>query len=310
MLKDYYEIYLAVERMRIGIKTFNLMYKKCQEEAESELTPIIIQLCELCETGCRRAVGLKSGEQYFEAIQCGIHAVGEAAKEMDITTVYDILNARVLPGVIRLLVQVFQQYGDEIGEQFWENNRMALGVRYPEVAEKIERLPQKEGIDVRPYGLRGRVIYSKKDDLEFDLYSAYDPFETGETMTGMFLTKQYDRIYVWGCNGGYEIDGLAHNLFDDVVVEVYIEDLWEFMCILKNTARNGVILQSNIHWHFEVGVQDFLQHVSAGTGKEKKYLYVSRFCDKDIELIAEFVINHWVDSNIGGTYGGKHIKNC
>lgn len=303
-MENYNEIYFATEnamRIRYWIYSFNLEYSKYQMGVESELEQMLLPFRVLFEDRYEPIFHLQFGEQYFETIQCDIDAVDKVAKVKDYTAAYDILNGTILPNIIKLLSLIFQKYWDEMSKYFWGNNKAALEERYPGVAEKIEQLSEDEKIGVREYGSRGKVVYQRNGEVEYDLYSAYHPIDVGKRMTEMFLAEKYCKIYMWGCNGGYEVNGFVENLSDrSASIEIYIKDLWELACVLRNTKRKTVILHSKIHWHFEIGVEEFLREFLADKEREKNYLYVSRFCDEDRKTINEFVVNHSINSNVGG----------
>lgn len=290
-----------VMSIRSWIYCYNLEYRKYQMGVESELEEMLLSFREVFEGKYESVFCLQFGKQYFETIQCDIDAVDKVAKAKDYTAAYDILNGTILLNTIKLLSLIFQQYRDGISKIFWKDNKAALEERYPGVVEKIEQLSKDESIGVREYGSRGKVVYKKNDEMEYDLYSAYQPFDVGERMTEMLLTEDYYKIYMWGCNGGFELNGFMHEFwYENSIIEIYINDLREFACILRNTKRKGAILNSRIHWHFGTGVKDFLRDFLTDKEREKNYLYVSRFCDEDRKTITEFVVNYSINSNVGG----------
>lgn len=301
-MENHIKIYFMAENamsLRGWIYWFDLEYRKYHMGVESELEQMLLSFREAFEDKCVSVFCSEFGEQYFDIIQYNLDAVDYAAKSRDYTTVYDILNGAILPNIIKLLCQIFQQYKDEISKHFWSENKAALEERYPEVKEKIEHLSEDERIGVREYGSRGKVVYKKNGEMEYDLYSAYHPIDAGERMTEMIFAVRYCKIYMWGCNGGFEVNGFIHDFScENVVVEIYVKDLCEFACILRNTKRKGAILNSKIHWHFETGLKEFLRDFLTDKEKEMNYLYVSGFCDEDRRTIKEFVVNHSINSNV------------
>ena len=218
----------------------------------------------------------------------------------DFVSIYDIVNFELKRKLINISEVLFQVNGTELKKYFWNINQEALKIRYPNILVAMENIQlEEENKYSRPYGIRGKVVYKKNKDVEYDLYSGFNPIGLGIKMVEMIDINPYQNIYVWGCNGGYEINGLSIVSNEQKVgIEVYVTDLREFKEILSNTPRRGILLQSNIEYKFDIGLKEFLERVDLQK-REETYIYVCESCKENLTILKKFVHDNFLNSNIG-----------
>lgn len=288
-------MYNTTHKIRQIIHLFNEKYWLQNAGVDTELLLIHIQA--MCRIRAENPAYWEGVELDFQRAYALMEEIQSAVESEDFVQVYDIFNFELWQIVRRILEVLFSKNAELLRDYFVKENRAALQERFPEMLKQIDRLDEKSPCEyVRPYGLRGRVIYRKEGNMELDLYSAYN-------MSGLKRLKgvdygKYSRIYLWGCNGGTEINEItATSHFEHMELEVFVTDLYELKRILSNTYRRGMLLNPRINWNFNVREEDLIKGFDMQK-KEVSYIYV---CDsaKELSLLKEFICTNTLSSNIG-----------
>ena len=294
---DLIRMYNAADYMREYIWSFNLIYERQYNDKWKYLLPAMDEL---------GAAG-ESDKAYWEDTKIDfcfwknqVNDIEKALAMGDIVYIYDKLNFEIRWFIKCVLDVMFEKNFIDLQKWFWNENREAMKKRYPEVLEQIEKLDSKKNEQyIRDYGLRGKVIYRKHNNLEYDLYSGYSPVEVGNRIMRETEFKRYNYIYIWGFNGGYEIAGGDFCFERTKKFEVYITDLFEFKQIIFNTMRKGILLDPNINWIFNKGLRDFFNSINK-LNREETYIYVTENClEKELISIRKYVETNSINCNIG-----------
>lgn len=294
---DVIKMYRAVDQMRDYIWIFNLNYGKQNLKIYACMLPFVNEICEI---GLSDTLYWKNTEVDFRVVYDQIDNMKKAVEDEDIVYIYDKLNFEIRWFIKSIFEVLFKKSAKELRSLFWSENREALQKRYPEILKKIEEFNNEENEScIRDYGLRGNVIFRKNSNVEYDLYSTYSPGEVGVyTMINSDL-KKYNKIYIWGFNGGYEISGGLF-CFEDkrVEVEIYVTNLIEFKHILLNVPRKGMLLNPDVKWKFNICIEDFLKNIDLQK-KQESYIYVTEYVDDGLTILKKFIYKYSLNSNIG-----------
>ena len=234
--------------------------------------------------------------QYVKGSICEMKALEEdickAEEVKDFVSVYDIINSKLWKEVEKALEILLLENIDELKEYFWHSNIEFLKVRYPMISQYIGDVRPEDDMDsCRSYGIRGRVICR----VERDLYSGYNPIEMGIKMAESMNLNRYCKIYMWGYNGGFELNGIE--VIGRTDVEVYITDLAELKQILLNTTRGGVIEPSHIQYKFDISVKEFMKKIDLGN-KEEMFIYICEPENNSVAELKQFIVDNSIHSNI------------
>lgn len=289
------KMYCAVDRIRNYIWFFNQQYRR---QNKIDVSYVIADIQEVRRIGEEDILYWEKTEVDFQMLYHQEDKLKKAVQAKDFVFVYDQLNYE-LRNMTQIIFDVlFAKSSIELGQYFWSENRNALKIRYPEVLKQLEMIDDKKE-SIRSYGTRGKVVYRTEENREYDLYSAYNPIESGLLMAeGIDLCK-YNKLYVWGFNGGFEIDGISYSLDGNRMdFEVFITDLSEFRQILLSTPRKCLLLNPDVKWHFNAGIMEFVNGIDLQK-KESSYIYSAKSQGNDVNLLKEFICKYSLNSNIG-----------
>lgn len=291
-------MYNATDQIRRIIYMYNFGYMMQKNIIDANILMPSIQ--EMCRIGMQDMAYWENAEIDFVKAYKQMENVLKAEKRKDVVGIYDRLNYEIW-GIVRQVLEVlFHKDSNILSNYFWEENREALKIRFPEILKQIGAMPKNDFCkNVRDYGLRGKVVYREYLDSEIDLYSAYGA--NGFNMMKNIDYRKYNKIYVWGCNGGAEINEIV--LMSEeagLLSEIYVTDLYEFKQILSNTCRKGVLLDSRIEWKFSAEVNDLVKSFDM-LKKEISYIYVCNSA-KNRQIVNDFIYTHSLNSNIGDSY--------
>lgn len=296
---DSIGMYNVAHKIRQIIHIYNENY--WMQTAYIDTNFLVMYMRQIYEIGTEDIAYWGTEEIGFQSIDDLIVELQNADKSMDYVMIYDLLNFELWQMIKRVVEVLFKKNGKELCDYFATENEKAMKKRFPEVLRQIDTFGEgSQCEDVRDYGLRGRVVYRKKGSFEFDLYSAYN-------MVGLKRMRNIDYakdnlIYVWGCNGGFEINEIAIiNTIDDIRLEINVTDLNEFSQILRNTYRGDALLNPRINWRFDLTEEELIKNFDL-KNREKSYIYV---CDgaENTNLLKEFICANELDSNIGDNNG-------
>ncbi len=221
----------------------------------------------------------------------------------DLVYLYDKLNYEIWKEIRKILEVLFKKNDIELKSFFWSENEKALKMRYPQVLEKFELLDEVgQGGYVRQYGLRGKVVYRKTINGEYDLFSGYAPFAMGRKVRDNFNLDKYNRLYIWEFDGAFEIDEIMHAADDeglDTKIVIAVTDINEFRHILLNTKRNSMILHPNVEFVFDIRILEFLKKIDLNRRDNVYVLYIGRN-EKEIQILEDFMKENCINSNICG----------
>ena len=304
---DVIRMYNALDQMRDYIWIFNLNYMKQKIDIYGSFIPFA---AEIYSAGTSDLLYWKDSEIDFEKLCDYMEDIQKAIEAKDIVYIYDKLNYEIRYYINDFFKILFVKDSELLGKWFWEENRKALKERYPKIVELLDKgcnYNVKNEQYVRDYGFRGKVIYRKSNDIEYDLYSAYNPGESGICTAQGIGLSQYRTIYVWGFNGAYEISGSKFCFGEgNTDIKVFIKDSNEFKQILLHTLRKGFLLNPDVHLFFDSTVTHFLNSIALEK-KEESYVYVTEYSGKDMVLLKEFIdVNH-LNSNIGAIANGCFV---
>ncbi len=278
------------------INLFNLRYAKQQIIYTDALTEHIKKLY---ESGMSDTLYWRHTNVNFPLFCKLAENIQEKEREKDFVSVYDIVNFELWKEIKYVAGVFFDRNIEELTAYFWNINSETLKQDYPMIVQHMENI-QIEDVNEssRSYGIRGRVVYRKKTDIEYDLYSGYNPVELGIRTEEIFDLKKYSKIYMWGYNGGFELNGIY--ITECVAdIEVYVTDLKEFKLILSNTLRMGVILPANIEYRFNVELKEFIENFNL-CDKENSFIYVCEDYGDNL-MLRQFIEDNHINSNIGVT---------
>lgn len=294
---DVVQMFWNVKRAFDYVNGVDLLYKLGQMTNNHLYTSCIKEVCDLGETDL---CYWKKKHVNFSELRRLEGELVKAELAKDFVSIYDIMNFEVQRYLIDISDVLFQVNGTELREHFWKINQEALRIRYPNILEEMETIQlEEDSYYTRPYGTRGKVVCKRYKDFKFDLYSGYNPTRLAIQMLEKENIKAYRNLHVWGCNGGYEINGFA--VISDglgIKIKVYVTDLGEFKKILSNTPRRGVMLHSNIEYEFHVGLKEFIEKFDLQK-KEDNYIYVCESGGEDLTVLKHFIHNNFLNSNIG-----------
>lgn len=293
------ELYYAVEELRNYIYRFNFEYKRNDFEVDIKVLASYVQkVCDMKENEILRRMDKTVDVQ---TLQDSLQFIHKAVHAEDYVSIYDILNGELRTCVFIIGKTLYHNCAEKFCEYFWQKNREALKIRYPEMLALLERADNEDkSIGIRSYGQRGRVVYRRNEDREYDLYSAYIPFETEDYMTEIYGGfEECSRIFMWGCNGGFEIDAILHKSNSEKQrIKVFVTDLTEFKYIMKNMQRSGDLLRPEITWNFCADLKELFRDVELEK-REEVYIYVSRYYYGDIKTLKRFIVEHSLKNNLG-----------
>lgn len=294
---DVIKMYRAVEQMRDYIWIFNLNYGRQDLYIYACILPFVNEICDI---GLSDTLYWENSGIDFKVLYNQMDDIKRAVDDMDIVYIYDKINCEIRWFVKAVFEVLFEKSANELRCLFWSENKEALQQRYPEILKKIEEFDNEGNkLCIRDYGLRGNVIYRKKNNIEYDLYTAYSPGEVGAyTMLNSEL-KRYNKIYMWGFNGGYEVSGGCFVSRDKKIeLEIYVTDLIEFKHILLNIPRKGMLLNPDVKWEFNICIEDFLKNIDLQKKKES-FIYVTECVDDSLIALEKFIRKHSLNSNLG-----------
>ncbi len=294
---DVIKIYDAVEKLRTYIYLFNEHYMRQRAEMTMNGSLLSSYVKRLCDMGMSDAAYWDNVGIDFRTMYGQVEELERAETQKDFVYIYDKTNYEIWEIVKNICEVLFGQYADTLKSYIWENNQEALKIRFPEVWKQLKAIPEKESCQcVRSYGLRGKVVYRKNAGEEFDLYSGYNL--AGLKIIRAIDYERYNKICVWGCNGGFESREMALLLeFANLDIEIYVTDLNEFKQVLLNTRRKGVLLDDLIHWKFNFREEDFINSFDMDK-RDKTYIYVCK-CGGNSAMLKEFIHKNSLNSNVG-----------
>ena len=204
---DVVQMFWNVKRAFDYVNGVDLLYKLGQMTNNHLYTSCIKEVCDLGETDL---CYWKKKHVNFSELRRLEGELVKAELAKDFVSIYDIMNFEVQRYLIDISDVLFQVNGTELREHFWKINQEALRIRYPNILEEMETIQlEEDSYYTRPYGTRGKVVCKRYKDFKFDLYSGYNPTRLAIQMLEKENIKAYRNLHVWGCNGGYEINGFA-----------------------------------------------------------------------------------------------------
>lgn len=307
---DYLELYYAIEEVRNNIYRFNIEYRRT--EIETDLSNLLSSIQKICEKKCADIPERYNLNETSNILQNNMNIMKRAVYARDYVSIYDIVNGDIIKSITALSKNLFEKKAEELCDYFWKKNRDALNERYPKILDLLEEIKEGDnGIYVRPYGQKGRVVYRQSANEEVDVFSEYQPFETEYNLSEIYGGfEDCSRIYLWGCNGGFEIDYILHKCNrEGQIIRIYVTDLSEFKFIMKNMPRAMNLRRPEIIWNFNVELSDFFRDVLLEE-KDETYLYVSRYYNGNKKEIEKFALEHSVKNNMRdqpGSFAGYHF---
>ncbi len=300
---DAVELYCAVEKIRVFTFSFNLQYKR--QNVELEMDRLLPYIQEVYRIGMLDELYWKNTNVDFHELIRQKEELKSAIFSEDYVYVYDKLNYELWSSIKAILKVLLKKNYSDLSNFFWNWNRDALKIRYPEILMQMEMISEEKRYKyIRDYGLRGRVVYNIDADREYDLYSAYNPSEIASRIVETSYFEKCNKIYMWGYSGGFEVDGIMNAVEfknKDLGIEIYVTDLNKFRQILNNTKRREALLHSHIDWRFNLNVRNFISDFSLNL-KEESYIYlcdyVSEYNYKEMKLLKNFIQKYAINSNI------------
>lgn len=293
------EMYSAAEQMRTYIFLFNIKYQRQEIRIDQEAVSLLQDVYQ---------AGL-SDQDFWNNTGIDLEIINEFARELkgaifekNWVYIYDMLNVDITYLLKTIFEVLFTKSAGLLENWIWEENRAALRERYPAIADQLEKMHDDHENDkqyVRAYGLRGRVVCRKKGRMEYDLYSSYDPTMVGAQIEQKLGLENYEKLYIWGFNGGYEyINEYVMQRHWKTPMEIYIGNLAEFKRILQHTYRKGCILSPAVEWKFNCTLQDFFDHIDLSK-RDVSYIYLTEYSEEELPFIREFINKNSLNSNIG-----------
>lgn len=278
------------------INDFNFDYK---EQKILNITLLISYIQDIYEIGMSDVSYWNGTKADFLKLREQGEALQKAEKANDFVRIFDILISS-LWGAIRYVAEaLLDKDATVLRTYFWDINKEALKENYPMILEDIKAIKiEKEQQYYRPYGIRGRVVYKVEKNAECDLYSGYNPIGLGMQRAEIINLRKYRKIYIWGDNAGFEIDGIVQPTEGKIDIEVYITDLMEFKSVLLNTPRRGVLLHPNIKFKFNMDLKALIESFDLQRANES-YIYVWDNNSEDLNILRQFISNNSINSNIG-----------
>lgn len=293
------EMFNVVEQMRTCVFLFNIKYQRQEISIPHEAVSLLRDIYQ---------IGI-SDKDYWNNTGVKLEIIDELAGELEKAIlesnwvyVYDKLNSDITYFLKIVFEVLFKKNAVLLETWFWEENRAALRERYPAIEKQLEKMAddyEKDKQFVRSYGLRGRVVYRKNERVEYDLYSSYDPAMVGAQIEQKLGLENYERLYVWGFNGGYEYTNqYVMQMHRKIPMEIYVANLTEFKRILQHTYRKGFILSPVVEWKFNFTLKEFLNHIDLSK-KDDSYIYVTEYSKEELPYIRDFINKNALNSNIG-----------
>lgn len=288
-------MYNITHKIRQVIHVFNENY--WIQNVAIDIDYLSSNIEKMCNIGMADVVYWEGKKIDFQMAYSLMKEIESAVEERDFVRIYDMLNFELWQMIKRVFEVLFDKNAELLGDYFAKENYAALQKRFPEILKEIDRLEEKKQYKcVRSYGLRGKVIYRKSGNLEFDLYSAYNMMGL-KKFRGINFEK-YSKIYIWGCNGGTEIDEITTaRYFEHMELEIFVTNLYELKQILANYYRKGALLAPQIEWKFNAKEKDLIKDFDMQK-KEASYIYI---CDptEKLSLLKEFICTNALSSNVG-----------
>lgn len=293
------EMFNIAEQMRTCVFLFNIKYQRQEMYMPDEAVSLLWDVYQ---------VGI-SDKDYWNNTGISLEIIDELAgelaraiKERNWVFVYDKLNFEVTY-LLKAIFEVLFTKSDVLLENWiWEENRAALRERYPIIEKQLEKMAgdfEEDKQFIRSYGLRGKVICRKKEGMEYDLYSSYDPAMAGMQIEQKLGLENYKKLYVWGFNGGFEFTNpYVMQKHEEMPMEIYVGDMTEFKRILQYTYRKGFILSPVVEWKFNFSLRDFFNNIDLGQ-KDISYIYVTEYSREELPYIRDFINTNSLSSNIG-----------
>lgn len=292
------EMFNAAEQMRRCVFSFNINYQRQEISISAEAVSL---LRDIYQAGM-------SDKDYWNNTGINLEIINELTGELERAIlesnwvyVYDKLNVDIAFLLKTIFEVLFTRSAVLLENWIWEENRVALRERYPIIEKQLEKMAddyEKDKQFVRSYGLRGKVVCRQKERMEYDLYSSYDPAMVGVQIEQKLGLEKYEKLYVWGFNGGYECTNqYVMQMHRKTPMEIYVVNLTEFKRILQHTYRKGFILSPVVEWKFNFTLQDFFNHIDLSE-KDDSYIYVTEYSKEELPYIREFINRNSLNSNI------------
>lgn len=293
------EMFNAAELIRMWVFVFNIKY---QRQEISIFHGAVSSLRDIYQIGI-------SDKDYWNNTGVKLEIINELADELanailesNWVYVYDKINVDITYLLKSIFEVLFTKNAVLLENWIWEENRAALKERYPAIEKQLEKIADDDEKDkqfVRSYGLRGKVVCRKNKRMEYDLYSSYDPAMIGVQIEQKLGLENYEKLYVWGFNGGYEYTNeYVMQSGGKAPMEIYVTNLAEFKRILQHTYRKGCILSPNVEWKFNFTLKDFLNHIDLSE-KDNSFIYVTEYSKEELPYIRNFINKNSLNSNIG-----------
>ena len=292
---DVIKVWKMINNVLNYINDFNSGFK---EQSMLDMDLLISYIQNMYEIGMTDAAYWQDTEVDFPIIRECVERVHKAGISDDYTEIYDIVNYDLSRRIRCVADVIFDKDIVELQTYFWNINKNALKMRYPETLEDIEKIPmEREQQCFRSYGIRGRVVYRTEKENECDLYSGYNPIGLSRRMMEMINVRKYKKIYIWGSNTGFEANGIVQPAEGKIEVTIYIDNLAEFKQVLLNTSRTGVLLYPDIKYRFHMGLRDLIENFDLQK-KDDSYIYVCVSGGEDVSILRQFICNNLINSNI------------
>ncbi len=289
-------MFFAANWIRDYSSNFNRNYRNQNMKLETDL--LISYMKKIHKIGLTDVLYWQDTDIDFQVICGQIDAIKQAAEACDYVYIYDKLNGELRKIVNDISETLFNKSAEELKECFWKINCDALQKRYPEVLQKLKAIHSEEnGECIRPYGLRGRVVYTENGKEESDLFSACNPNDVGIRTAEKLEIGRYSKTYVWGYNGGFEISELLMPDRQGADVEIYVTDLRLFERILSNVHRSWLLVVENVSWKFEVSMDEFLNRIDLRDSNDI-YILVGERYGNDLGKLKAFIDRNSINSNI------------
>lgn len=293
------EMFNVAEQMRTCVFLFNTKYHRQEINHSQEAVSLLRDIYQ---------IGM-SDKDYWNNTGIKLEIIDELAVELarailekNWVYVYDKLNVDVTHLLIAIFETLFTKSAVLLENWIWEENRAALRERYPAIEKQLEKMIddyEKDKPFIRSYGLRGKVVCRKKERMEYDLFSSYDPAMVGMQIEQKLELENYDKLYVWGFNGGFELTNpYVMHRHEETPMEIYVGDLTEFKRILRHSYRKGFILSPVVEWKFNYTLRDFFNHIDLAQ-KDNSYIYLTEYSEEELPYIRDFINKNSLKSNIG-----------
>lgn len=288
-------MFCATDRMLIRILLFNMSYQKQEIGITIDsISPLrdIYQIV-VSDIDYWNDTGV-----VLETIDALTGKLESAILQSDWVYVYDKLNYEVAYLLRAVLKTLFDKSAPVLKNWIWEENKIALRERYPDIYKQLMEVDcNEEKRFVRSYGLRGSVVYRKNEQIEYDLYSSYDPEAFGALVGQELGLEKFKKWYILGFHGAYDCSGVYWRM-RKVNIEIYVVNIAEFKLILQNTLRKGFLLNPDVEWRFHLKLQDFFNNIDL-SAKDDSYIYVTEYAKEELPYIREFIKKNALNSNIG-----------